>query len=63
VSWCWNGKDPAVTEDEREREEAAVLSERKAMLLLGEAPVESDSDEEAVEPAADVQRQPERRSA
>jgi hypothetical protein len=52
-----------VTEDEREREEAAVLSARKAMSLLGEAPAESDStDEEAVEPTADVDRDPERRS-
>jgi hypothetical protein len=64
VSWCWNGKNGIVTDEEREREEPAVLPARKAMSLLGEAPAESDSsDEEAVEPTADAVRDPERRSA
>jgi hypothetical protein len=52
-----------VSDDEREREEPAVLSAREAMSLLGEAPAESDpSDEESGEPAPDVRRDPERRS-
>jgi hypothetical protein len=63
VSWCWNGKEPFVSDEEREREEAAVLSARKAMSLLGQAPAESDPmDEEAPEPPADEVREPERRA-
>jgi hypothetical protein len=52
-----------MTDEQRERDEPAVLPARKAMSLLGEAPAESDSaQEEAVEPPADVVRDPERGS-
>jgi hypothetical protein len=63
VAWCWNGKETTVSEDERERKEAAVLPARKAMSLLGEEPAESESSgDESKEPSSDVVADPEGRS-
>ena len=52
MGWCWNGKEMSVSEEELEPEEPSVLPAREAMSLIGDAPAESEADDEDSEEAS-----------